>query len=60
MLNTLGLATTSNNYLEALDYLSRLKAEGKYNETSVRLFTELYPKEIDILVREGYFNPQNN
>ncbi len=50
----------TSNYLEALNYLSRMKEEDKCNETTIEIFILLFPKEIDILVSEGYFNPENN
>lgn len=51
---------TTTDYFDALDYLSRMKSEGKYNENTVAVFTSLYPKEIDILVNQGYFKPSTN
>lgn len=51
--------TLGSNYLDALDYLARLKNE-KVSDTNVELFTLLYPNEIDILVKQGYFNSSLN
>jgi hypothetical protein len=50
----------ADDYFEALEYLNRMKAEGKYNENSVGVFTLLYEKQVDILVKQGYFKPVNN
>lgn len=47
-------------YLDAVDYLDRMKAEKKFNESSIAVFAALYPAEIDSLVRQGYFKPENN
>lgn len=58
MLST--LAPTHNSYLDAVDYLDRLTKENKMNDTSVELFTLLFPKEIDILISQGYFHTITN
>lgn len=47
-------------YIEALDYLNRLKKEDKFNTASLSVFDALYSAQASTLNNQGYFNSSNN